>query len=230
MDSLSRRYYEHQLGAGMGPSPSLEEFFGYTEPIRRLVQREEPTPQANEISNTMPSWLPGDDYLINFRKGDPFAKIDQGYARLPGAGYAAVHPDLKDVKPENYTRALRPVPHKKSRAPARKAALLVKLPRCSCYATVHLSPVSLPPAPLPRCSVPAGHRARAAPEFSLFCSIPLSCCCNCFLAPPGPSHSLAVSALWGSCSHSRIRSCRLLDYWITGSVVVLLESCCLFAG
>ena len=87
----------------MGPRPSLEEFFGYTEPIRRLIQREEPTPQANEIPNTMSSWLPGDDYLINFRKGDPFAKIDQGYARLPGAGYAAVHPELKDVKPENYT-------------------------------------------------------------------------------------------------------------------------------
>jgi len=102
MDSLSRRYYEHQLGAGMGPEFSLEKLYGYTEPVRRLIQREESTPQANEIPNTMPSWLPGDDYLINFRKGDPFAKIDQGYARLPGAGYAAIHPELKDTKPENY--------------------------------------------------------------------------------------------------------------------------------
>jgi hypothetical protein len=62
----------------------------------------------------MPSWLPGDDYLINFRKGDPFSKIDQGYARLPGAGYEALHPELK-------TRVLRPWPQQKSRAPAREA-------------------------------------------------------------------------------------------------------------
>ena len=86
----------------MGPELSFEKLYGYTEPIRRLIQREETTPQANEIPNTMPSWLPGDDYLINFRKGDPFSKIDQGYARLPGSGYTAIHPELKDTKPENY--------------------------------------------------------------------------------------------------------------------------------
>src|SRR6185437_15863078 len=96
MDSLSRRYYEHQLGAGMGPEMSFEKLYGYTEPVRRLIQREDFAPQANEIPNTMPSWLPGDDYLINFRKGDPFSKIDQGYARMPGAGYEALHPELKN--------------------------------------------------------------------------------------------------------------------------------------
>ena len=50
----------------------------------------------------MPSWLPGDDYFVNFRKGDPFTKISDGYARLPGAGYAAVHPELEGVNPEDY--------------------------------------------------------------------------------------------------------------------------------
>lgn len=79
----------------MGPELSFEKLYGYTEPIRRLIQREETTPQANEIPNTMPTWLPGDDYLINFRKGDPFSKIDQGYARLPRSGYEAIHPELK---------------------------------------------------------------------------------------------------------------------------------------
>jgi hypothetical protein len=34
----------------------------------------------------MPSWIPGDDYLINFQKGDPYIKVEEGYARLPGAG------------------------------------------------------------------------------------------------------------------------------------------------
>lgn len=218
INSLSRRYYEHQLGAGMGPSPSLEEFFGYTEPIRRLVQREEPTPQANEIPNTMPSWLPGDDYLINFRKGDPFSKIDQGYARLPGSGYEAIHPELKDVKPENYTRCLRPVPHKKSRAPAREAALL--FPR---FPLFHYPAVPLPSAPLPRRPVLAiTLELRRSP----LCSTPFLCrvvvsiadCSLLFWMPPEPSHSLAACALWDPEPTSRIRSCRLLDYWISGSL------------
>jgi hypothetical protein len=66
------------------------------------VQRESFSPQANEIPNTAPSCLPGDDYYTNFHVGDPFIKVDQGFARLPGAGYAALHPELKDVDPEDY--------------------------------------------------------------------------------------------------------------------------------
>jgi hypothetical protein len=53
-------------------------------------------------TSTAPSWLPGDDYYTNFHNGDPFIKIDEGYARLPGAGYAALHPGLKDIDPEDY--------------------------------------------------------------------------------------------------------------------------------
>lgn len=60
------------------------------------------TPQVNEIPNQMPSWMPGEDYMVNFRKGDPYIKIDEGYARLPGAGYEAIHPELKDIDPEDY--------------------------------------------------------------------------------------------------------------------------------
>ena len=74
MDSISRRYYEKELGAGIGPSPAFDEYFGYTEPLRRFIQREDFSPQANEIHNTMPSWLPGDDYYTNFKVGDPFVK------------------------------------------------------------------------------------------------------------------------------------------------------------
>ena len=74
----------------------------FTEPIRRFIQREGFEPQANEIPSTMPSWMPGDDYYTNFRVGDPYVKVDQGFARLPGAGYAALHPELKDVNPEDY--------------------------------------------------------------------------------------------------------------------------------
>lgn len=40
--------------------------------------------------------------LINFRKGDPYIKVDQGFARLPGSGYEATHPELKGLNPEDY--------------------------------------------------------------------------------------------------------------------------------
>jgi hypothetical protein len=76
--------------------------FGYTEPFRRFVQHETFTPQANEIPNTAASWLPGDDYYTNFHDGDPFIKVVEGYACLPGEGYAALHPKLRDVDPEDY--------------------------------------------------------------------------------------------------------------------------------
>ena len=102
MTSTSRRYFEKELGAGYAPSVGGDELFGYTEPLRRFIQREGFEPQANEIPNTMPSWMPGDDYYTDFKKGDPFIKVDQGFARLPGAGYEALHPELKDIHPEDY--------------------------------------------------------------------------------------------------------------------------------
>ena len=82
MTNLSRRYYEREMGAGMAPSTNLKEFFGYTEPLRRFIQREGFEPQANEIRNTMPGWLPGDDYMTNFKVGDPYVRIDDGYRLL----------------------------------------------------------------------------------------------------------------------------------------------------
>jgi len=80
----------------------MKEFFGYTEPFRRFVQNETFSPQANEIPNQAASWLPGDDYYTNFHEGDPFIKVPEGYARLPGAGYEALHPELEGVNPEDY--------------------------------------------------------------------------------------------------------------------------------
>ena len=50
----------------------------------------------------MPNWLPGADYLTNFHVGDPYTKVDEGYARLPGAGYEALHPELKGIDPRDY--------------------------------------------------------------------------------------------------------------------------------
>ena len=36
MDSISRRYYEKELGAGIGPAPGLNEYFGYTVSFRQV--------------------------------------------------------------------------------------------------------------------------------------------------------------------------------------------------
>lgn len=102
MENISRRYYEKELGAGLGPNPDLSNSLGYSEPLRRFIQPEPKRIEVNEIPNTMPSWLPGEDYFLNFRVGDPYAKISEGYARLPGEGYAALHPELEGVSPEDY--------------------------------------------------------------------------------------------------------------------------------
>jgi hypothetical protein len=103
MTSTSKAYYEKNLGAGMFISPDIEHgFMGYTEPLRRFVQPEGYTPQVNELKNQMPSWIPGEDYLLNAKTGDPYSKLEMGWARLPGAGFEAIHPELKGVDPEDY--------------------------------------------------------------------------------------------------------------------------------
>lgn len=102
MESISRKYYEKELGAGLGPHPDLSQTLGYSEPLRRFIQQEPRRTTVNEIPNTMPSWLPGKDYFLNFKVGDAFTKISEGYARLPGAGYEALHPEVKGMYPESY--------------------------------------------------------------------------------------------------------------------------------
>jgi hypothetical protein len=104
IDSTSKAYYEKALGAGMFLSPEIERgFTGYSEPLRRFIQHEGYDPQVNELKNDMPSWLPGEDYLVNFKKGDPYNKVDEGFARLPGAGYEALHPEVTGINPEDYS-------------------------------------------------------------------------------------------------------------------------------
>lgn len=104
MTSWSRQYYERELGAlsGFNPADVTGMPFGYSEPLRRFIQPERGVLAANEIPNSMPSWLPGEDYMLNFRTGDPYTKIPEGAARLPGRGYAAVHPELEGINPSDY--------------------------------------------------------------------------------------------------------------------------------
>ena len=47
----------------------------------------------------MPSRLPGDDYMTNFKVGDPYIRIDDGYARL---NYRGLPYDLlEDLLPQS---------------------------------------------------------------------------------------------------------------------------------
>jgi len=109
----------------------------------------------------MPSWLPGDDYMTNFKVGDPYVRVDDGYARLPGAGYDALHPELKGLNPEDYpdihklrilsdvapysreyTRSLRPALHKNSRARASGRGSVHDEAQCSHLALGFLATLS----------------------------------------------------------------------------------------
>lgn len=92
ISSIKRAYWDASLG----------DPFGVTEAYRRLNPRKPRGQYYNVIRNKMPEWLPGEQYFINFRTGDPFAKIPRGEMRLPGPGYEALHPELRGISPEDY--------------------------------------------------------------------------------------------------------------------------------
>ena len=58
---------------------------------RMLPHRRRGIEEYNPIPNEMPDWVPGEDYFINFRQGDPYTKVEMGEARLPGPGYESLH-------------------------------------------------------------------------------------------------------------------------------------------
>lgn len=78
-----------------------------TEPIRRFIPRTRSyLEEYNPLTNTMPSWLP-DDYFLDLKHGNPFDKIPEAEIRLPGRGYASLHPEVEGLSPEEYPLAHR---------------------------------------------------------------------------------------------------------------------------
>lgn len=64
---------------------------------RFMIKPNNDITRINNIRNTMPQWMPGSDYFVmDFKHGDPYAKIDNGEERLPGEGYERLH-NIKDV-------------------------------------------------------------------------------------------------------------------------------------
>lgn len=88
MTGWGRRFWEAELG-GLG---------FLSEPLRRIFPNErKEIDKQNPIYNMMPSWIPE-----QFHAGDPYTSVPWGEARMPGTGYASLHPELQGVDPEDY--------------------------------------------------------------------------------------------------------------------------------
>jgi len=90
----TRAFWDLNLG-GLGDVPMAGEGslgnIEVSEIVRRFIPKERTDINyVNPIRNTMGQqypFLPGSDYFINFKTGDPFTKVQEGEIRLPGAGY-----------------------------------------------------------------------------------------------------------------------------------------------
>lgn len=93
MSSSRRDFWDLNLGGGVG----------LTEPIRRFIPNRPYTDEIiNPLKNKMPSWMPGSEYFVDFKTGDPYTKVPEGEYRLPGAGYEERFSELKGLDPEKY--------------------------------------------------------------------------------------------------------------------------------
>lgn len=82
MLSYSRAWWDLEMG-GFGGNLS--------EIGRRYNPRDAYKNYYNPIRNTMPDWLPGPEYFIDFKHGDSLIKIKKGEMRLPGEAYETLH-------------------------------------------------------------------------------------------------------------------------------------------
>ena len=90
----TRAFWDLNLG-GLGDVPlTAEGALGnieVSEIVRRFIPKERTNVNyLNPIRNTMADqfpFLPGSDYFINFKQGDPYTKIQEGELRLPGVAY-----------------------------------------------------------------------------------------------------------------------------------------------
>lgn len=84
----SGQFWEQELGSIGGQLSEIG---------RRFIRRDDGDLDFyNPIENTMPDWLPGENYFINFQTGDPYQKVQNGEYRLPGEAYESLnelHPD-----------------------------------------------------------------------------------------------------------------------------------------
>jgi hypothetical protein len=98
-----RAFWDLNLGGmgdvplpGEGPLGNIE----ISEVVRRFIPKERSNVDyINPIQNRMGQqypFLPGADYYLNFKTGDPFTKIQEGEIRLPGKGYERFNTPTSD--------------------------------------------------------------------------------------------------------------------------------------
>lgn len=85
--SYQKEFWDAELG-GLGGDLS--------EIGRRYLPRDPNKNYYNPIRNTMPGWMPGNDYFTDFLHGDPYSKIANGEMRLPGDAYEKLYNVKKD--------------------------------------------------------------------------------------------------------------------------------------
>lgn len=77
--SFNDKFWEQEYG-GLGGE--LSEIF------RRLVQKEpRNTNRINPVENNQPQWMPGNNYFVDYKHGDPYQKLTNGELRLQGTPY-----------------------------------------------------------------------------------------------------------------------------------------------
>lgn len=85
LSSYTRAFWDNDIGGFGGDANEI---------FRRFLPSETFEHKQNEINpvaNTMPDWLPGSDYFVNFQTGDPYIKVKKGESRLPGEGYERLY-------------------------------------------------------------------------------------------------------------------------------------------
>ena len=102
------QYATPSIVSGIEPAWWSSEMGGMallSEGIRRYIpHRRTDVEYRNPLPSDLPSWLPGADsgYFLDFSSAEVYSKIKEPWARLPGAGLAALNPELKGVAPEEY--------------------------------------------------------------------------------------------------------------------------------
>lgn len=100
IDSVVRDFYDLQIGGGILTSEALRRVFQAGDSFQKAQLGA--SINLNPLKNDMPSWMPGQDYVTDFKTGDPFNKVKDGYYRLPGAGFSTRFQELEGVNPEDY--------------------------------------------------------------------------------------------------------------------------------
>ncbi|WP_422661744.1 hypothetical protein ACK8P5_25660 (plasmid) [Paenibacillus sp. EC2-1] len=82
MTGYTRAFWDMDIGGYGGD---------FNEIFRRFLPADRKLNEVNNIQNTMPDWLPGSEYFIDFQHGDPYVKVKKGEMRLPGEGYERLY-------------------------------------------------------------------------------------------------------------------------------------------